>query len=83
MTTQSNSTEVETGEQSLPAVGGRVCEWSMNEFEHRCLVHLMREQEKIAPDNGLIAVLCNAVRLARETTDHMTARLNAALGETK
>lgn len=60
--------------ETLPAVGGRLCEWSLNELEHRCLVTMMREQEKPLPDNGLIAVLCNAVRLAREQSDWLKSR---------
>jgi hypothetical protein len=31
-----------------------------------CLVLLKEEQEKLRPDNALVAVLCDAVRLARE-----------------
>lgn len=54
--------------KQLPQVGGSVLQCSLSEFEHRCRVYLMREQEKIAPDNGLIAVLCDGVRLAREYT---------------
>lgn len=78
----SGATDLAVGEDRLPAVGGRICEWSLSEFEHRCRVHLMREQEKPLPDNGLIAVLCNAVRLAREQADYMkanTGKLVAAL----
>lgn len=66
-TAKSKNTVAATKEsESLPAVGGRFCEWSLNELEHRCLVTMLHEQEKPLPDNGLIAVLCNAVRLARE-----------------
>ncbi len=53
----------------LPAVGGRTLSEPINVFERRCRVHLMREQEGISPDNGLIALLCDAVRLAREYGD--------------
>lgn len=43
-------------------------------FEQRCLICLAREQEKLHPDNGLIAVLCDAVRCVREYTDAMAVR---------
>jgi hypothetical protein len=48
---------------------------SNNEFEHRCRVYLRREQEKLAPDNGLIALLCDAVRCVREYSDMMHGRV--------
>ena len=60
----------------LPAVGGRRLPGSNNEFEHRCLIYLAREQEKIAPDNGLIALLCDAVRCVREYNDAMQSRFD-------
>jgi hypothetical protein len=47
-------------------VAGERCEWSIADFEHRCLVLIENEQQKPLPDNALISVLCNAVRLARE-----------------
>ena len=64
-----------------PEVAGRMCEWSMREFERRARMCIQREQEKPLPDNDLIAVLCNAVRLCREHTDRMTAVLNRAFSE--
>lgn len=60
----------------LPAVEGRMCEWSLNEFERRARIRIQREQERPLPDNALTAVLCNAVRLKREHADRMTATLN-------
>ena len=51
---------------SLPEIGGERMEGSIAEFEHRCKVYIGEEQSKIAPDNGLISLLCDAVRLARE-----------------
>ncbi len=56
---------------TLPAVAGRILGCTVNEFEHRCRAYLMREQEKPNPDNGLIAILCDAVRLGREHCDFM------------
>lgn len=53
-------------ESGLPVVGGDRLMTSLDDFEHRCLVHLREEQLRVSPDNGLIALLCDAVRLARE-----------------
>ena len=55
-------------ENELPSVAGRM-ECSLDEFEHRCNVYIIDELNKIAPDNALIAVLCDAVRLARQCQD--------------
>ena len=55
----------------LPLVEGRRLDYTNALFEHRCLIHLDYEQRKIAPDNGLIALLCDAVRLVREYNDSM------------
>lgn len=52
-------------EFNLPAVAGRM-ECSNATFERRCLIALAEEQEKLNPDNNLIAILCDGVRLARE-----------------
>lgn len=40
-------------------------------FEQRCLIALRDEQEKLLPGNHLIALYCDAVRLAREYCDAM------------
>ncbi len=40
--------------------------WSIAYFDHRCKVRLYEEQRKPDPDNALIALLCEAVRLGRE-----------------
>jgi hypothetical protein len=69
----------ERNSAALPSVAGRMCEWSINEFVRRCLVCIQREQEKPLPDNDLIDVLCNAVRLGREHGDFATKALNQAL----
>lgn len=49
----------------LPSVAGRM-EGSNAEFERRCLIYLAEEQDKLIPDNALITLLCDGVRLARE-----------------
>lgn len=47
------------------AVTGRL-DRSLADFERACLVHLDEEQQRANPDNALIGVLCDAVRLVRE-----------------
>lgn len=54
-------------ETELPAVAGRF-DRTLADFERSCLVHLDEEQRRANPDNALIAVLCDAVKLAREST---------------
>ena len=49
----------------LPEVAGNM-ERTLDDFERACRVKLLEEQEKILPDNSLISVLCDAVRLKRE-----------------
>jgi hypothetical protein len=39
---------------------------SIADFIRACSVHLVEQQESIAPNNALIAVLCDSIRLARE-----------------
>lgn len=58
-------------DMTLPAVAGRM-ECSNAEFERRCLVMIMHEQERASPDNALIALLCDGVRLAREYSAAMS-----------
>jgi len=54
----------------LPEVGGRrLVKGTLKEFEHRCKVYLDREQRKPFPDNGLVDILCDAVRVKREYCD--------------
>jgi len=48
-------------------VGGDVMTRPLYEFVRACEVHLADEQSKPLPNNALIAVLADAVRLARET----------------
>lgn len=53
----------------LPKVEGRQMLTTISQHERACLVHLMEEQEKISPNNALVAVLCDSVRLCREYLD--------------
>lgn len=56
-----------------------MCERSIADFERACLVLLGNEQGKIRPDNHLISVLCDAVRLGREFVDSRTGRYHELL----
>lgn len=47
------------------AVAGRL-EITLATFEHRCLNEIASMQTLISPDNALIALLCDAVRVKRE-----------------
>jgi len=49
----------------LPKVEGGL-DRSIEDLERACLVLIGDEQEKINPDNALIAVLCDSVRMGRE-----------------
>lgn len=55
----------------LPLVAGGL-EGNLATFERRCLLQLKEEQEKILPNNALIAVLCDAVRVKREYCQYVT-----------
>ncbi len=55
------------------SVAGRRLLVSLDEFERRCLTLIAEEQAKISPENALIDVLCNAVRLRREYVDAVMA----------
>lgn len=48
------------------SVAGDVCLRSIADFERAATVYLAEEQRKPNPDNALVALLCDAVRLARE-----------------
>ena len=69
--------EPEKMEVNLPAVGGRMIDCSLSDLKRRAKIYIAEEQNKIAPDNGLIALLCDTVRLAREQEDYMTGKLDA------
>ncbi len=51
--------------EMLPSVEGRL-DCSIANFEHRGQLALREEQSKVSPNNWLIALLCDGVRLARE-----------------
>ena len=58
--------EREQAERPSIVAGDRM-ERNLGDFLCACEVSIIEEQEKLAPDNALIALLCDAVRLARET----------------
>lgn len=62
-------------QRELPAVGGRRIDCSNATFERRALIALANEQAKLSPDNALVALYCDAVRLTREYSDAMNASL--------
>lgn len=62
------------------SVAGRM-ERTLADFERACLVHLENEQRRPNPDNALIAVLCDAVRLTREQAPPFMPTTDAAGGE--
>ena len=55
----------------LIAVAGQL-EVTIADVMHRCDVWLAAEQSKVRPDNALIALLCDCIRLAREYADYAT-----------
>lgn len=65
--------------RNLPAVGGSYVEGTLNGLAYRAQVHLGMEQEKPLPDNALIAVLCDVVRLIREWDRRVEVGVFAAL----
>jgi hypothetical protein len=50
-------------------IAGRVMLRSIANFTQRCETLIRDEQKKILPDNMIIDVLCDAVRLCREMED--------------
>lgn len=50
-------------------VAGNQMERTLAEFERACEVHIQEEQRRPNPDNALIALLCDAVRLKREACE--------------
>jgi len=58
-------------DERLPVVAGRRMLMSHAHFERSCILALRDEQEKVAPDNNLINLLCEAVRLSREACDEV------------
>jgi len=47
-------------------IAGIFMERSLHDFCQACEGYIAAEQEKLAPDTALIALLCDAVRLTRE-----------------
>jgi hypothetical protein len=47
-------------------VGTGPMQRSLADFEIACGVYIDNQQQQVSPDNALIALLCDAVRLARE-----------------
>lgn len=50
---------------NLPEVAGRM-ECSIANLEHRARMALYFEQQRPAPDNALISILCDCIRMGRE-----------------
>lgn len=62
------------GSLPLPEVAGRIIEGSIEQLEFRARFYIGKELEKLDPDNALIAVLSDTVRLGREFSDTMNGR---------
>ena len=62
-------------ERDLPEVAGKHISGTLAFLERRARLEIGKEQAKIAPDNALIAVLCDTVRLVREQCDVLKAHL--------
>lgn len=65
------SNDTEEIKMELPNVGGRRLGRTINSYKRAILVLLAEEQMKLSPNNALIAVLCDSIRLAREYVDHL------------
>jgi hypothetical protein len=62
------------GSLPLPEVVGRMIEGSIDNLERRAKLYIGKELEKLEPDNALIAILSDTVRLGREFSDTMNRR---------
>ena len=63
------------GEMSeLPEVAGRHIEGSLEALERRAKFYIAEQQEKPSPDNALIALFCDTIRLCREYADTVENR---------
>lgn len=58
----------------LPIVEGRRLDGTLEEFVRSCRVLLAEEQRRVAPNNALVSLLCDGVRLAREYDETMTRK---------
>lgn len=56
--------------RSLPSVSGNL-QRTIAEHERACLVLIGKQQDGFAPDNHIVATLCDSVRLAREYVEHL------------
>lgn len=54
-------------------VAGDIMERSLHEFVRGCCVYIQSQQMQPSPDNTLISLLCDGVRLARESENHLRA----------
>jgi hypothetical protein len=63
-----------SGSLPLPEVSGRMIEGSIDNLERRAKLYIGKELEKLEPDNALIAILSDTVRLGREFSDTMNGR---------
>jgi hypothetical protein len=54
-------------------VAGRRMERALSDFVNACCIYIGNEQRQLRPDNMLIALLSDAVRLAREKHDSLAA----------
>jgi hypothetical protein len=52
--------------EGLPEVAGMQLDGTLGDFVRACRVFIDAEQATPSPDSGLIGVLCNSIRLARE-----------------
>lgn len=68
--------EGDRANRSLSIVAGEQMERSIADFTRACEVHILEEQYKPLPDNALIGLICDAVRLAREHVQ-MTMEMGA------
>jgi len=57
--------------KELPTVAGNRLPVSHAAFEQSCLVLIAHQEAQILPDNAIVAVLCNAIRLSREHCEFM------------
>lgn len=55
-------------------VAGRTMTISHTAFEHRCEHYISVYSAGVAPDNAVISLLCEAVRLSREACDNAAAQ---------
>ena len=65
----------------ITKIDGTYMDRSLNKFTEHAEVYIEAEQAKLTPDNALIALLCDAVRLTREMTlrDKRYAQRNASV----